>query len=190
MSKQFWPPAALLPPAPPALVTCGTLEKPNILTIAWTGIVCSKPAMTYVSIRPERFSYGIIKERGEFCVNICTPELVFAADYCGVKSGRDIDKFGEMKLTPVAASKIAPPLIAESPLSLECRVTQVIPFGSHDMFLAEILAVAVNESCLDEAGKLDLGKCGVAAYSHGEYFKLGKRLGSMGYSVRKKKKHK
>lgn len=186
--KHVWKPGALLSPVPPAMVSCGTMDKPNVLTVAWTGIVNSHPPMTYISLRPERYSYGIIKKSGEFVINLATEELVFAADYCGVKSGRDVDKFAQMKLDPYEASQVSAPMIAESPISIECRVKEIIPLGSHDMFLSEIVAVNVDDSAFNDAGKIDFIKCGLIAYAHGEYFRLGKRLGSFGFSVQKKKK--
>jgi flavin reductase (DIM6/NTAB) family NADH-FMN oxidoreductase RutF len=187
MPKQIWKPSTLLTPIPAALVTCGTMEHPNVLTVAWTGIVCSSPAMTYVSIRPERFSHHLIQESGEFVINVTTAELVRAADFCGCRSGADTDKFAEAGLTPVPASQVAPPLIEESPVSLECRVVEVKHLGSHDLFLAEIVAVDVDDTCVESDGKLNLRKCGIVFYSHGEYFGQGKKLGQMGYSVRKKR---
>ncbi|MCI5800581.1 MAG: flavin reductase family protein [Oscillospiraceae bacterium] len=187
MSKVIWNPAAVLAPVPPALVSCGTVEKPNVLTVAWTGIINSTPAMTYVSIRPERYSYGLIRESGEFVINLTTAALVRAADLCGVKSGRDLDKFEACGLTAAPASKVSAPVIAESPLSLECRVKEVLPLGSHHMFLAEILAVDVEARYLDEKGKLHLQQSGLAAYAHGEYYALGKKIGSFGFSVKKKR---
>ncbi|MBP6886666.1 MAG: flavin reductase family protein [Oscillospiraceae bacterium] len=187
MPKQVWKPATLLTPTPAALVTCGTMEHPNVLTVAWTGIVCSTPAMTYVSVRPERFSHHLIEESGEFVINVTTAELVRAADFCGCRSGADTDKFAEAGLTPVPASQVAPPLIEESPVSLECRVVEVKRLGSHDLFLAEIVAVDVDDACVDADGKLNLRKSGIAFYSHGEYFGQGKKLGQMGFSVRKKR---
>ena len=150
------------------------------------GTICSDPVMISVSIRPERYSYGIIKETGEFVVNLVNNRLVFAADYCGVKSGRDVDKFREMQLTPLPSRQIGAPGIAESPVCLECKVTQVIPLGTHDMFLAQVVGVTVDEQYMDEKGKFHLNSAGLVAYSHGEYFELGKKLGSFGYSVRKK----
>ena len=187
MSKQVWKPGTLLAPAPAALVTCGTAENPNVLTVAWTGIINSVPPMTYVSIRPERWSHHIIEENMEFCINVTTAELTRAADFCGVRSGRDTDKFAEMKLTPVAASAVKAPIIDQSPVSLECKVKEIKRLGSHDMFIAEIVAVDVDEKYIDDKGKLDLRKAGVMFYSHGEYFAQGKKLGQMGYTVRKKR---
>lgn len=188
MAKHIWKPGALLSPVPPAMVSCGTMEKPNVLTVAWTGIVNSHPPMTYISLRPERYSYDIIKNSGEFVINLATEQLAFAADYCGVKSGRNVDKFAQMKLTPYESSQLSAPMIEESPISIECRVKEIISLGSHDMFLSEIVAVNVDDSAFNEAGKIDFIKCGLIAYAHGEYFKLGKRLGSFGFSVKKKKK--
>ncbi|MBC8558464.1 flavin reductase family protein [Fumia xinanensis] len=189
MGKQVWKPGTMVSPVPPVMVSCGSLEKPNILTIAWTGIVNTIPAMTYISVRPQRFSYPLIKESREFVINLTTRALTWAADYCGVKSGADTDKFSVCKLTPAPASQVGAPLIKESPVNIECRVNQVIPLGSHDMFLAEIVAVNVDEVLVDQNGKLHLDQSGLVAYSHGEYFALGEKLGSFGYSVRKKPKN-
>jgi len=186
MSKVVWKPGTLLAPVPAVMVSCGTMEKSNIITIAWTGIVNSDPAMTYISVRSSRYSYDLIRESGEFVINLTNDKLIRATDLCGVKSGRDGDKFQLAKLTKEPASQLACPMIAESPISLECRVKQVLPLGSHDMFLAEIVAVNVDESLLDEKGKLHLSRAGLMSYSHGEYFGQGRRLGSFGCSVRKK----
>lgn len=188
MQKEIWPGGALLAPVPPALVSCGSLEAPAVLTVGWTGIVNTRPPRTYVSIRPERNSYPIIKERGEFVINLPPARLVRAVDLCGCRSGKQFDKFALAHLTPAPASAVAAPLIEECPLSLECRVFQSIPLGSHEMFLADILAVQVDAALLDEAGRLCLEKADLLAYAHGGYFALGKQLGSFGYSVRKKKK--
>ena len=187
MEKVQWKPGTLLAPVPAVLVSCGTMEKPTALTIAWTGIICSDPAKTYISVRPERNSYNIIKESGEFVVNLPTESLVKAIDWCGVKSGRDVDKFAAMHLTAAPAAKLGTVLLEESPVNLECKVTQVIPLGSHDLFLAQVVACDVDESLLDESGKLCLDKAKLIVYSHGEYLALGKKLGTFGYSVRKKK---
>lgn len=188
MSKVTWNGSTLLGPIPPVLVTCGPMEHPNVLTIAWTGIINTIPPKTYISVRPERHSYSLIRESGEFVLNLPTAQLVRAVDYCGVKSGRDVDKWKEMHLTPVAASRVSCPLLGESPLSLECRVTDVITMGSHDMFLADIVATDVEESLLDDKGALHLERAGLLAFAHGTYYALGDRLGTFGYSVRKKKK--
>ena len=186
-NKIKWKPGTLLAPVPAVLVSCGTLENPNALTIAWTGIVNSTPPMTYVSVRPSRYSYELIKNSGEFVINLTNKPLLKATDLCGVKSGKDGDKFKLCGITAAESFEVAAPSIAESPVSVECKVTDIIKLGSHDMFLAQIVAVAVDEQYVSEAGKLRLDKAGLFAYSHGEYFELGKRLGSFGYSVRKKK---
>ena len=177
-------------PLPAVLVSCGTTPGEfNILTIAWTGTICSDPPMCYISVRPERHSYDIIKRSGEFVINLTTERLARAADWCGVRSGRDYDKFKEMGLTPVPAENVAAPVIGESPVAVECKVKQVIPLGTHDMFIAEVVNVLVDESIIDpETGKYDLERAGLIAYSHGEYFSLGKVLGHFGWSVRKKPK--
>lgn len=187
MAKQVWKGSALLAPLPPALVTCGTVEKPNILTIGWTGIINSQPPKTYISVRPERLSHSIISETREFVINIPTEALVRAVDFCGVRSGRDTDKFAECSLNAEKADKVSAPLLAESPVNLECRVFEIVPLGTHDMFLADIVAVNVDDSLLDGDGKLHLERCKPIAYSHGEYYKLGAKLGYFGYSVRRKK---
>ena len=187
MSKVQWKGSTLLAPVPAALVSCGTVENPNALTIAWTGITCSDPPMTYISVRPQRHSYGIIKESGEFVINLTTGVMARATDFCGVRSGREMDKLAAAGLTVEPAQEVAAPVIAQSPLALECRVKQIIPLGSHDMFLAEIVAVDVEEKLLDKDGKLHLEQAGLVAYSHGEYFALGKKVGSFGFSVRKKR---
>ncbi len=187
MTRQSWKGSALLNPAPPVLVSCGSLEKPNLITIGWAGTVCTRPAMLSVSVRPERYSYGLIRESGEFAVNLPTEPLVRAVDWCGVKSGRDVDKFAAMGLHALPGGVLPGcPILAESPVALECRVTRRIPLGSHDLFLAEIAGCSVDESLLDEGGRLCLDRAGLIAYSHGEYFALGRKLGSFGYSVRKK----
>ena len=188
MQKEIWPGGALLAPVPPALVSCGSLEEPAVLTVGWTGIINTRPTRTYVSIRPERNSYPIIKESGEFVINLPSARLVRAVDFCGCRSGRQVDKFALAHLTPAAASAVSAPLIEECPVSLECRVFQSILLGSHEMFLADILAVQVDAALLDEKGRLCLEKADLLAYAHGGYFALGKQLGSFGYSVKKKKK--
>lgn len=190
MSKQFWKGSALLAPVPAALVTCGTVEKPNVLTIGWTGIVCTRPPMTYISVRPERFSHDIIMNSGEFVINLSTAKMCRETDLCGVKSGRDADKFKLCGFTSAEAKAISAPLIEECPVSLECRVTESKLLGTHTMFLAEIVGIDVDEEYIDENDRLDMEKCGLMAYAHGEYFSLGKKLGSFGWSVRKKKKKK
>ena len=186
MAKQTWKGSTLLNPEPPVLVSCGSMEAANLITIGWTGTICTQPSMVSISVRPERHSYQLIKASGEFVINLPTRKLVRAVDWCGVKSGRDYDKFAEMKLTPLPASTVSCPILAESPVNLECQVTQVIPLGSHDLFLAKVTAVDVDEALLDEKGKLCLERADLIVYSHGEYFSLGKQLGTFGYSVRKK----
>ena len=176
----------MLYPVPAVMVSCADKEgRSNIITVAWAGTVCSSPAMVSISIRPERFSYHMIRETGEFVVNLTTEKLVRAADLCGVKSGRDTDKWKLAGLTPEKASRVAAPLITESPVNIECRVTDMIPLGSHHMFLGEVLAVQVDASLLDRNGRLDLQKAAPAVYSHGEYFSLGEKIGKFGYSVRR-----
>ena len=189
MAREFWKPGNMLYPVPAVMVSCARPgEKPNIITIAWAGTVCSDPAMVSISVRKERYSYSIIKETGEFVMNLTTKKLTFAADYCGVRSGRDIDKFREMNLTPSESKTVRAPGIAQSPVSIECKVKQVIELGSHDMFLAEVTAVSVDSDYMDASGKFHLNDIGLTAYSHGEYFELGEKLGKFGYSVKKRKK--
>ena len=186
MAKLQWKPGTLLAPAPPALVSCGTMEAHNVLTAAWTGIVCSEPPMTYVSIRPERYSHHMILERGELVINLPTQAIVRATDLCGVKSGRDGDKFALAGLTAEPSALVAAPGIGECPVSLECRVREVLHLGSHDMFLSDIVAVDVDPGYVDEKGALPLEKAGLLAYAHGGYYGLGRQLGTFGFSVRKK----
>lgn len=186
MAKIVWKAGTMLAPVPPALISCGTMQKPNVMTAAWTGIVCSEPAMVYVSIRPERYSYDIIKKSGEFVINVPTVKLAKAVDWCGVKSGREIDKFRQAKLTALSCTKVKAPQIAESPISLECQVRAVYPLGSHDMFLAEVLAVHIDDTLLGADGALKLDKAGLLAYAHGFYYGLGKKIGKYGWSVEKK----
>ncbi len=187
MAKQIWKPGNMLYPLPVVMVSVRDKKgNDNIITVAWAGTVCTNPPMISISVRPERHSYQMIKESGEFVINLVTKDLVFATDYCGVKSGRDVDKFKEMKLKKEKAEKVAAPLIAQSPVNLECRVTECKELGSHHMFVAEIVSVHIDEKYMDEKGKFHLNETGLVTYSHGEYFALGKRLGSFGYSVKKK----
>lgn len=189
MPKQYWKPGNMLYPVPAVMVTCQRAgEKPNIITIAWTGTICSDPAMVSISVRRERYSYALIKESGEFVINLTTRRLTKAADYCGVRSGRDVDKFAETGLTPCASKSVGCPGIAESPVNIECRVTEIKNLGSHDLFLAAVENVGVEESLLDQTGRLQLSSSGLIVYSHGSYFALGNEIGSFGYSVRKKQK--
>ena len=179
----------MLYPLPAVMVSCQLGgERPNIITVAWTGTVCSDPAMVYISVRESRHSYDIIRESGEFVINLTTEELARATDVCGVKSGRDTDKFQEMKLTPLPSQHISAPGIAESPLNLECKVKQVVELGSHDMFIAEILGVTVDDRYMDEKGTFHLNDAKLVSYSHGTYFELGEKIGTFGYSVRKDSK--
>ncbi|MEG1687255.1 MAG: flavin reductase family protein [Angelakisella sp.] len=190
MSKQVWKGSALLGPIPPTLITCGSMESPNIFTVAWTGLINTIPPKTYISVRPERYSYELIRQSGEFVINLPTDKLVRAVDYCGVRSGRELDKFAAMGLTTEPAPQLACPMLAQSPVSLECKVFQMLELGSHHMFLADIVSVNVEETLLDSEGKLRLDRAGLLAYAHGDYYRLGERLGSFGYSVRKKAKRK
>ena len=188
MEKLTWKGSALLAPVPPVLVSCGTMEKPNALTIAWTGIINSQPAKTYISVRPERYSYELIRESGVFVINLPTAAIIRAVDYCGCKSGREGNKLLDAKLTVQPATQIDCPMIAESPVSIECRVCDVLPLGSHDMFIAEVLCVDVDEHYLDEKGRFDMKKADLLSYFHGEYFTLGEKIGKFGYSVAGKKR--
>ena len=187
MSKLKWKPGTMLYPVPPVMVSCGDMDNSNIITVAWTGIICTDPAMTYVSIRKERHSYDIIKSKGEFVINLASANLARTVDFCGVKSGRNIDKFKECNLTKEKATEVSAPMIKECPISIECKVREIKELGTHDMFMAEILAVNVDEKYLDETGRFDMEACNLLAYSHGQYYSLGERLGKFGFSVEKKK---
>lgn len=188
MAKQIWKPSTMLNPVPVVMVSCSdTAGKPNIITLAWAGTINSDPPMVSISVRKQRYSYELIKQKGQFVINLPTRNLTFATDFCGVKSGKNIDKFEEMKLTPERASKVDVPLIKECPVNLECVVRQIIELGSHDLFLAEVAATNVDERLLDENGKLNLHKADLICYSHGEYFPLGASLGFFGYSVTRRK---
>lgn len=185
--KEFWKAGNMLYPLPAVMVSCGRPdEKPNIVTVAWTGTICTNPPMVYISLRPERYSYDMIKETGEFVINLTSRRLVKAVDYCGVKSGRDVDKFKEMNLTPVKGEKVAAPYILESPVSIECKVERILELGSHHMFLARVEGVHVDRRYIDEKGKFNLNRSELIVYSHGEYYDLNKQLGTFGYSIRKK----
>lgn len=188
MGKEIWRPGNMLYPLPAVMISCKRPnEKANIITVAWAGTICSDPAMVSISVRPERYSYGIIDETKEFVINLTTTELAKATDFCGVRSGRDVDKFKEMGLTEQKSNVISAPGIAESPVNIECRVTEQKALGSHTMFIAEVVSVSVDDKYMDENGRFDLNSTGIMAYSHGEYFSLGEKIGSFGYSVRKKK---
>lgn len=189
MQKQHWPPAALLSPVPPVLVTCGTVEKPNAITIAWTGTINTKPAKTYISIRPERYSYDIIKNSKEFVVNLPVRSIVKSIDYCGCVSGRKEDKLKKCGLTVSKAQKIDAPILDQSPINIECKLEKIIKLeGTHDMFLASVVGINVSEDLLDKNGKLCLEKARLITYAHGQYFAVGEVLGKFGYSVKKKRK--
>ena len=190
MSKQLWKPGNMLYPLPAVMVSVGNKQgETNIITVAWTGTICTNPAMVYISVRPERYSYQMIKESGEFVINLTTEKEVKATDYCGVKSGRDVDKWKEMNLHQVKAETLEySPLILESPVNIECKVVEIKELGSHHMFLANVTAVHADEAYLNEQNKFELNNTGLLAYSHGEYLGLGKKLGTFGYSIRKKAK--
>lgn len=188
MSKVQWKGGTFIYPIPAVMVSCGTMEESNIITVAWTGILNTNPAMCYISVRPERYSHDIIKENGEFAINLTTRQLAYATDWCGVKSGRDVDKFKEMKLTKEKANIISVPLIKESPVSVECKVKEIVPLGSHDMFVAEIVTIDADEKYIDEKGAFDISKCDLIAYANGGYYPLESKIGKFGYSVQKKSK--
>ncbi len=189
MTKQLWKPGNMIYPLPAVMVSVGDKSgNTNILTVAWTGTICTNPAMLYISVRPERYSYEMIRQSGEFIVNLTTKDLAFATDYCGVKSGRDVDKWKDMQLTSGSAINLKyAPIIEECPVNIECKVTEVKELGSHHMFLAEVLGVQVSETYMDKGGKFHLNETGLLAYSHGEYLELGKSIGTFGYSVKKKR---
>lgn len=188
IKKLDWKPGTLLNPVPAIMVSCGREgEKPNIITLAWAGTINSDPPMVSISIRKERYSHKIISETGAFVVNLVTQDLLWATDFCGVKSGKDVDKFAEMHLTAMPGDAVQAPYIHESPLNMECKVTQVIPLGTHDLFLAEVMATHVNADLIDAAGALHLNSAKLVCYNHGLYQEVGKVLGYYGYSVRKKK---
>ena len=189
--KQTWKPGNMLYPLPAVMVsvTDGKGED-DIITVAWTGTVCTNPPMVYISVRPERYSYHMIKETGDFVINLTTEKLAFATDYCGVRSGRDTDKFKDTGLTREKADHVKAPMIKESPVSIECRVREVKELGSHHMFLADVLAVHADEAYMDEKNRFDLNMAGPLVYSHGEYLGTGKKIGTFGYSVKKKRKAK
>jgi flavin reductase (DIM6/NTAB) family NADH-FMN oxidoreductase RutF len=188
MDKVKWKGGALIAPLPPVMVSVGNMEKANIITIAWTGIINTIPPKTYISVRPERYSYDIINDTKEFVINLSPAKLVKAVDFCGVRSGREIDKFKEMNLTKALATEVSAPIILECPINLECRVCDILEIGSHHMFIADIVAVTVDERVIDKNSRLHIDKCNLLSFAHGEYFKLGEKVGSFGFSVRKRKK--
>ena len=187
MAKVMWKPGTFIYPIHAIMVTSGTMEKSNIMTVAWTGIQNTNPAIVYISVRPERYSYNLIKENMEFAINLTTKELAYATDWCGVKSGSKVDKFKEMHLTKQKGNFVKCPLIEESPVSIECKVIEIKELGSHHMFVAEVLSIDADEKYIDEKGAFDISKCGLIAYANGGYYELGNKLGKFGYSVQKKK---
>lgn len=188
MGKVTWKPGTFLYPLPAIMVSCGTMEKSNIITVAWTGILNTNPAMVYISVRPERYSYHLIKEQGEFVINLTNKSLARATDWCGVKTGAKVDKFKEMKLHKEKANFVKCPMIKESPVSVECKVKEIKKLGSHHMFIADVLAINSDEKYIDEKGAFDISKCDLIAYSNGHYYQIGKKIGKFGFSVQKKKK--
>lgn len=191
MGREEWRPGNMLYPLPAVMVSVADKEgKPNIITVAWAGTVCTNPPMVSISVRPERYSYHCIEETGEFVINLTTKKLTYATDYCGVRSGRDVDKFKEMHLTALPAKEVGAPLIGESPVCLECKVKQTLPLGSHTMFIAEVVSVSVDQAYMDENSRFHLDWADPIVYSHGIYYELGEALGKFGYSVAKKKNRK
>lgn len=188
MSKVTWKSGTFIYPLPAVMVSCGTMEESNIITVAWTGIINTDPAMCYISVRPTRHSYEMIKKTGEFVINLTTKDLAYATDWCGVKTGAKVDKFKEMKLTKEKANFVNCPMIKESPVSVECKVKEIRELGSHHMFVAEILVINADEKYINENGAFDISKCDLIAYSNGNYYSLGKKIGRFGFSVQKKKK--
>lgn len=185
--KVSWKPGTMIYPLPAVIVTCGTMANSNMLTVAWTGTLCTNPPMCYISVRPERYSYPLIKERMEFTINLSTKEMARATDWAGVRSGKDFDKWKETGLTPIEGVTVACPYIAESPLCIECRVKEIVHLGSHDMFIADVVNVLADESLIDsETGAFDLSAAGLINYSHGHYFEQGPEIGRFGWSVKKK----
>ena len=188
MSKIIWKPGTFLYPLPAVMVSCGDMEKSNIITVAWTGIINTDPANVYISVRPSRYSYNMIKENGEFVINLTTKDLAYATDWCGVKTGEKVDKFKEMKLTKEKCKFVKCPMIKESPVSVECKVNEIRELGTHHMFIAEVLAINADEKYIDEKGAFDISRCDLIAYSNGGYYSLGKKIGRFGFSVQRKKK--
>jgi len=190
MSKAMWKTGTFLYPIPAVMVSCGTMEKSNIITVAWTGIINTNPAMVYISVRPERYSYDIISNTKEFVINLTTTDLAYATDWCGVKSGKNIDKFEYLRLTKENAEYVKCPMIKESPVNVECRVREIKKLGSHHMFIADVLSIHADNNYIDKNGAFDITKCNLISYANGKYFSLGKKVGKFGYSVKKKKKNK
>ena len=187
MSRKIWKAGTFIYPLPAVMVSCGTMEKSNIMTMAWTGILNTNPAMCYISVRPERYSYNLIKEQGEFVINLTNEKLAYATDWCGVRTGGKVDKFKEMHLTKEKAEFVKCPVIKESPVAIECRVKEIRELGSHHMFIAEVLPVDAYDQYIDEKGAFDISKCNLIAYSNGHYYSMGKKIGRFGFSVQKKK---
>ena len=188
MAKVMWKPGTFLYPLPAVMVSCGTMEKSNIITVAWTGIINTNPPMVYISLRPSRYSYELIKKQGEFVINLTNKELARATDWCGVRSGSKFDKFKEMRLHKEKANFVKCPMIKESPVSVECKVKEIKELGSHHMFIAEILAINSDDKYINDKGAFDISKCNLIAYSNGHYYQMGKKIGKFGFSVKKKKK--
>ena len=188
MSRKIWKAGTFIYPLPAVMVSCGTMEKSNIMTVAWTGIINTNPAMCYISVRPERYSYNLIKEQGEFVINLTNEKLAYATDWCGVKTGSKVDKFKEMHLTKEKAEFVKCPIIKESPVAIECKVKEIKELGSHHMFVAEVLSIDADEQYINEKGAFDISKCNLIAYSNGHYYSLGRKIGRFGFSVQKKKK--
>ena len=188
MGKVTWKPGTFEYPIPAVMVSCGTMEKSNIITVAWTGIINTNPAMVYISVRPSRYSYNLIKEQKEFVINLTTKKLAYATDWCGVKSGANVDKFKEMKLHKEKSNFVQCPMIKESPVSIECKVKEVKELGSHTMFMAEFLAINASDEFRNKNGAFDISKCDLIAYANGGYYELGKKVGKFGFSVQKNRK--
>ena len=186
MSKVIWKPGTFIYPIPAVMVSCGTMEKSNIMTVAWTGILNTNPATCYISVRPERYSHSIIKDTKEFAINLTTRKLAYATDWCGVKTGAKVDKFKEMNLHKEKADFLQAPLIKESPVSIECKVKEIVSLGSHDMFIADVLSIDVDEKYINEKGAFDISKCDLIAYANGGYYPLAKKIGKFGFSVKKR----
>ena len=187
MSRKIWKAGTFIYPIPAVLISCGTMKESNIFTVAWTGIINTNPAMVYISVRPSRYSYNLIKNTKEFVINLTNKELSFATDWCGVRSGKDYDKFKEMKLHKEKGKFVKCPLIKESPVAVECRVKEIVELGSHHMFIAEVLSIDADEKYIDDKGSFDISKCNLIAYANGGYYPLGKKIGKFGYSVQKKR---
>ena len=187
MSKVVWKPGTFVYPIPAVMISCGTMDKSNIITVAWTGILNTDPAMVYISVRPSRYSYEMIKNQEEFVINLTTKDLAKATDWCGCRSGKDYDKFKEMNLTKERAKFVKCPMIKESPVSVECRVKEIRELGTHHMFIAEVLSIDADDKYIDEKGAFDISKCGLISYANGGYYTQGEKIGKFGFSVQKKK---